>query len=76
MLFACSIIVLVALVRCCLDETILYYYTYIKMMTSGRPLTTEQKSYILHNKDKFVGEISKKLGLNHKTITNFLNKVE
>lgn len=43
-------------------------------MPSGRPLTPEQKSYILQNKENFVGEISKKLGLNHKTITNFLNK--
>jgi len=44
-------------------------------MTSGRPLTTEQKEYIIENKYvKSIGQISKKLELNHKTISNFLNK--
>lgn len=44
-------------------------------MTSGRPLTSEQKEYIIDNKDtKFINEMSKDLGLNRKTIRLFLNK--
>lgn len=72
-----QIIVLEASVLYFLDETILYYYTYIYTMTSGQPLTTEQKEYIIENKDaKSIGQISKKLDLNHKTISSFLNKTQ
>ncbi len=70
-----QIIVLEASVLYFLDETILYYYTYIYTMTSGRPLTPEQQEYIIKNKDtKFINEMSKDLGLNRKTIRLFLNK--
>jgi len=46
-------------------------------MTSGHPLTSEQKEYIIENKDaQSIGQISKKLELNHKTISTFLNKTQ
>ena len=46
-------------------------------MTSGRPLTSKQKEYIIENKeDLSIGQISNDLELNHKTVSTFLNKTQ
>jgi len=44
-------------------------------MPKGYPLSEEQKQYIIENKEsKFINEISRDIGVTHKTVQNFLNK--